>query len=64
MAEQHALQQGYKKLSLIVMEENTGAYNLYLKNGFHEVMRENIVPHPLIYCRRDALLMVRDLSVS
>lgn len=64
MAEKRAKQQGHKKLSLIVVEENKIALNLYKKKGYKEVMREGIVPHPLIHCQGDALLMVKNLHVS
>lgn len=64
MAEKNAKQQGYNKLSLIVVEENKLALNLYKKKGYKEVMREGIVPHPLIHCQGDALLMVKNLLAS
>ncbi len=64
LAEQRAVAQGYSKLSLIVVAENTVALNLYKDKGFVEIMREAIVPHPLIHCQGDALLMVKSLSAS
>jgi ribosomal protein S18 acetylase RimI-like enzyme len=64
IAEEKAIQQGYSKLSLIVIEDNKLALSLYKKKGYKEVMRESIVSHPLIHCQGDALLMVKDLLVS
>jgi len=64
LAEQRATEQGYDKLSLIVVEENTTALNLYKKTGYYEAMRQAIVPHPLIHCIGDAMLMVKQLSTS
>jgi len=52
---------GTPELSLIVFEENSGARRLYERRGFREIARERIVPHPLIACRGDALLMTRTL---
>jgi len=63
IAEKKAKQQGYNKLSLIVVEENKLALNLYKKKEYREVMRERIVPHPFIQCQGDALLMVKNLLV-
>ena len=62
LAEQHAREQGFDKLSLIVFEKNEGAMRLYERLGYREAAREAIVPHPLIHFTGDAVLMVRDLS--
>ncbi len=61
LAENLALTQKLKQLSLIVFEKNTGAKRLYERCGFYEVMREPVVPHPLIHYDGDALLMLKDL---
>lgn len=63
LAEEHARDKGFKKLSLIVFEQNTGAKQLYDRNGYREVRREAIVPHPLIHYTGDAILMVKDTAV-
>ena len=59
LAETRARELGYSKLSLIVFEQNEGAHRLYLKNGYKEVARETVVPHPLIHFTGDAVLMVK-----
>jgi ribosomal protein S18 acetylase RimI-like enzyme len=61
IAESHALQRGYGKLSLVVFEQNRGALRLYERTGYVEVARAAIVPHPLIRLTGDALLMVKSL---
>ena len=58
IAAQQARQHGYDRLSLVVFEENTGALRLYRRLGYQVIDRAPIVPHPLIRCRGDALLMV------
>ena len=55
---------GFQKLSLIVFEQNVGARRLYERAGYVERKRHDVVPHPLIHYTGDALLMVKDLSVS
>jgi ribosomal protein S18 acetylase RimI-like enzyme len=62
IAEEHAQEKDFKKLSLIVFEQNAGAKRLYDNLGYREVAREPIVPHRLIRCTGDALLMVKDIS--
>jgi len=59
LAEQHAVDKGFRKLSLIVFEENTGAKRLYERHGYTEVAREPVYPHPLIHYTGDAVLMVK-----
>ena len=59
LAEQHAIERGFDKLSLIVFEQNTGARRLYERSGFSEIAREPVFPHPLIHYTGDALLMVK-----
>lgn len=61
LAEQHAREKGFGKLSLIVFEQNAGAKRLYDRLGYREVAREAVVPHPLIHYTGDAILMVREL---
>ena len=61
MPEDKCSQLSLNKLSLIVFEENTIAHELYLYLGYKEVMRKAIVPHPMIHCEGDALLMVKHL---
>ena len=61
LAEQHAAQKGFKKLSLIVFEQNEDAKRLYDRIGYFEVAREAVYPHPLIHYTGDAILMVKEL---
>lgn len=61
LAEQHAVQKGFKKLSLIVFEQNIGAKRLYDRLGYVEAAREPVFPHPLIHYTGDAILMVKEL---
>lgn len=61
LAEQHAVEKGFEKLSLIVFEQNTGARQLYGRSGYVEVAREPVYPHPLIHHTGDAVLMVKRL---
>lgn len=62
LAEEHARDKGFKKVSLIVFEQNTGAKQLYDRTGYHEVRRESIYPHPLIHYTGDAILMVKEIE--
>jgi len=61
IAEIKANERGFTKLSLIVIEQNKGAKKLYDRLGYHEVSREQIVPHPLILYTGDAILMVKKI---
>ena len=61
LAEEHATARGCDKLSLVVFEENAGAKRLYDRRGYVETARARIVPHPLIHCTGDAILMVKTL---
>ena len=61
IAEEKALQFKLPLLSLIVFEENDGAVRLYKRLGFYEIMREPVVPHPLIKYSGAALLMVKNV---
>lgn len=58
IASEQALKQGYDRLSLVVFEENANALRLYESLGYETIDRAPIVPHPLIRCSGDALLMV------
>lgn len=62
-AEEDCARAALRKLSLVCFEQNTNAMSLYLKNGYREIARETIVPHPLIHYTGDALLMVHHLNV-
>jgi len=62
LAERQARSQGINILSLIVFSENTGAKRLYERLGYREKLREPVVPHPLIRCAGDAVLMVKTLQ--
>jgi len=63
-AERSGRKMGFKKLSLVVFEQNVGARRLYERAGYVERQRHPVVPHPLIHYTGDALLMVKDLSAS
>jgi ribosomal protein S18 acetylase RimI-like enzyme len=58
IARELALDHGYDRLSLVVFEENMVAVRLYRNLGYEVVKRAPVVPHPLIRCSGDALLMV------
>jgi len=62
MACERALDHGYDRLSLVVFEENKVAVCLYQHLGYEIVKRAPVVPHPLIRCSGDALLMVGPAS--
>lgn len=61
-AEARAAMLGYTKTSLICFEENAPAMRLYLGAGYTERKRLPVVPHRLIHCRGDALLLVKPLA--
>jgi ribosomal protein S18 acetylase RimI-like enzyme len=48
-------------LSLLVFEQNTGAVRLYQREGFREVDRAPVVPHPLIHHTGHVLLMATEV---
>jgi len=62
IARQQAREHGFERLSLVVFEENAGALRLYQRIGYAIIDRAPIVPHPLIRCRGDALLMVAPVA--
>jgi ribosomal protein S18 acetylase RimI-like enzyme len=61
-AERSARALGFRKLSLIVFEQNAGAKRLYERHGYVEKRRHAVVAHPLIHYAGDALLMVKHLE--
>lgn len=61
-AELDARAKGFEKLSLVVFEQNRVALDLYKRLGYKEVMRQQIIPHPLIHYTGYALLMVKMLG--
>lgn len=61
LAEEQARTRGHDRISLVAFEQNAGSVRLYHRLGYAEVARAPIVPHPLIHCRGDALLMVKSL---
>lgn len=62
IAREQALDHGYNRLSLVVFEKNTIAVRLYRQLGYEIIKRAPVVPHPLIRCSGDALLMVAPAS--
>jgi ribosomal protein S18 acetylase RimI-like enzyme len=62
IASMQAKKHGYARLSLVVFEENTSALRLYQDLGYVVIKRAPVVPHPLIRCSGDALLMVASTS--
>jgi len=62
IAREQAQEHGYDWLSLVVFEENTVAVRLYQDLGYEIIKRAPVVPHPLIRCSGDALLMIAPAS--
>ena len=62
LAEEYAREKAYSKISLIVFEQNSGAFQLYKRAGYREVSREPVYPHPLIHYTGDAILMVKEIK--
>jgi len=60
-AERFCRSLGFRKLSLIVFEQNVRAKQLYERAGYVEKGRHPVVPHSLIHYAGDALLMVKNL---
>lgn len=58
LAREQARSHGFERTSLVVFEENAAALRLYERLGYSVVDRAPVVPHPLIRCSGDALLMV------
>jgi ribosomal protein S18 acetylase RimI-like enzyme len=57
IARDQARERGLDALSLLVFEQNAGALKLYEREGFREVNRAAVVPHPLINRTGDVILM-------
>jgi GNAT superfamily N-acetyltransferase len=57
IARDQARYRGFDALSLLVFEQNIGAVKLYEREGFREVDRAAVVPHPLINHTGDVILM-------
>ena len=61
IARDKARERNLDALSLLVFEQNTGALGLYEREGFREVDRTPVVPHPLIRRTGDVVLMSAEL---
>jgi ribosomal protein S18 acetylase RimI-like enzyme len=61
IARDQARERSFNALSLLVFEQNTGAVRLYERQGFREVDRAPVVPHPLIHHTGDVLLMAAEV---
>ena len=59
IADEQAKEKSLSKLNLVVFEQNKGARSLYERLGYKEVAREPVVPHKLIHCDGDVILMVK-----
>jgi ribosomal protein S18 acetylase RimI-like enzyme len=57
IAEDEARESGYRKVSLLVFEQNEEAIKLYERNGFEAVDRAPVVPHESIRYTGEVLLM-------
>jgi ribosomal protein S18 acetylase RimI-like enzyme len=57
IARDRARERKIDALSLLVFEQNTGALKLYEREGFREVDRAPVVPHPLIRHTGEVILM-------
>ena len=62
LANEQAKEKGFSKLSLVALEQNTGAVRLYERLGYEVVDSAPIVPHPMIHYIGDALLMTRPVD--
>jgi ribosomal protein S18 acetylase RimI-like enzyme len=60
IARDQARERNLDALSLLVFEQNTGAVRLYEREGFREVDRAPVVPHPLINHTGDVILMTAE----
>ena len=61
IARDQARERNLDALSLLVFERNTGALKLYEREGFLEVDRAPVVPHPLIHHTGEVILMAAEL---
>ena len=62
LAEKHARDKEFEKVSLMVFEQNSGAKRLYDRAGYRELSRAPVYPHPLIHYTGDAILMVQEIE--
>jgi len=60
IAREQARESGLDTLSLLVFEQNEGAFRLYEREGFEVVDRARVVPHELIHYTGDVLLMAAE----
>lgn len=63
VAEEQAKDKGFKALSLVAFEQNTGSVRLYERLGYVITDRAPVIPHPSIHYTGDAVLMVKRLYV-
>jgi len=56
-AKDSAITQGFRRVTLRVFADNTGAVRLYQRFGFHQVDQRAVVPHPEITVCGSVLLM-------
>jgi len=56
-AEAAALRLNLPRLSLLVFEQNQGAFKFYKRLGYVEIGRRAVVPHPFLHFGGDAVLM-------
>ena len=61
LAHRQAGQRGYDRVSLVAFAKNEVAVRLYQRLGYRVIDQAPIVPHPLIRCTGEALLMVCEL---
>jgi GNAT superfamily N-acetyltransferase len=60
---QRAKELSLPRISLICFERNEGAMRLYLRQGFRELDRRAVVPHPVLHYRDgDAVLLAISLK--
>jgi ribosomal protein S18 acetylase RimI-like enzyme len=62
VANEQARQNGFNRLSLVAFAQNEGSVRLYKRLGYEIVDHAPVIPHPLIHCRGEALLMVYRLD--
>jgi ribosomal protein S18 acetylase RimI-like enzyme len=58
LAHRQARRCGYNRVSLVAFAQNQVAVRLHRRLGYRVIDQAPIVPHPLIRCTREALLMV------
>jgi len=62
VANEQARQHGFNTLSLVAFAQNEGSVRLYKRLGYEIVDHAPVIPHPLIHCSGEALLMVYRLN--